>query len=148
LETQPLLEQALACEQSLSERQDFFYATILNNIAELQLGLGNTDEAYRLCQEALQLREKIGNPEKVGRSYITMAAVLARQGEGARAEEFFTKALGNRESVFGGEHPELILTLRRYSDWLKSQGRADESAATRNRIADICRRFNIPISRT
>jgi len=52
LEAQPLLEQALACEQSLSERQDFFYATILNNIAELQLGLGHTDEAYRLCQEA------------------------------------------------------------------------------------------------
>jgi tetratricopeptide (TPR) repeat protein len=147
-EAQPLLEQALAYEQGLSERQDFFYATILNNIAELQLGLGNNDEALRLCQEALELREKIGNPEKLGRSYITMATVLARQGEGARAEEFFKKALGNRESVYGLEHPELILTLRRYSDWLKSQGHADESAMMESRIADVCRRYEIPISRT
>jgi tetratricopeptide (TPR) repeat protein len=135
-------------EAQPSEPQDFFYATILNNIAELRLGLGNDDEALRLCEESLQLRERIGNPEKLGRSYITMATVLARRGDGTRAEEFFTKALGNRESVYGVEHPELILTLRRYSDWLKSQARADEAAAMDSRIANICRRYDIPITRT
>jgi tetratricopeptide (TPR) repeat protein len=50
-EAQPLLEPALAFEEKRSPREHFFYATILNNMAELKLGLGKLDEAFRLCQE-------------------------------------------------------------------------------------------------
>ena len=140
LEAQPLLEQALAAEQRSSERQDFFYATILNNMAELWLGLGKLDEAFRL-------REEIGNPEKLGRSYVTIAAVLARKGQNGQAGEFFAKALRNREEVFGAEHPELLLTLQRYKEWLELQGHDGQAAAMQGRIVDICTRYDIPINR-
>ena len=146
-EAQPLLEQALAAEERSSDRQDFFYATILNNVAELRLGQGDLDDAFRLCDEGLQLREQIGNPEKLGRSYITMATVLARRGQNGEAEKFFAKALGNREAVFGAEHPELLLALRRYSEWLALQGRHDQAAAMQRRIVDICTRYDIPTNR-
>ena len=146
-EAQPLLEQALAAEQRSSDRQDFFYATILNNMAELWLGLGNLDDAFRLCAEGLRLREEIGNPEKLGRSYVTMATALARRGQNGQAGEFFAKALRNREEVFGAEHPELLLTLRRYREWLELQGHDDQAAAMQGRIVDICTRYDIPTSR-
>lgn len=147
LDAQPLLDQALAFEEKRSPREDFFYATVLNNMAELKLGLGELDEAFRLCQAGLDLRESIGNPEKLGRSYITMAAVRARRGEQEPAEEFFMKALYNRESVYGPEHPELLLTLRRYSEWLKSLGRAEQAAALESRLELICARYDIPVNR-
>lgn len=146
-EAQPLLERALALEEKRSSREDFFYAIVVNNMSELMLGLGKTDEAFRLCQEGLELRESIGNPEKLGRSYITMATVRARRGEQQTAEEFFVKALRNRESVYGPEHPELLLTLRRYSQWLKCQERTEEAAALESRLELICAHFNIPLNR-
>ena len=147
LEARPLLERALAAERESNSRQDFFYATILNNVAELWLGLGNLNNAFRLCEEGLRLREEIDNPEKLGRSYVTMATVLARMGKNSQAEEFFTKALRNREEVFGTEHPELLLTLQRYGKWLELRGRGEEAASIQRRILDICTRYEIPISR-
>ena len=146
-EAQPLLEQALAAEQRSSNCQDFFYATILNNMAELWLGLSNLDDAFRLCDEGLRLREEIGNPEKLGRSYVTMAAVLARMGKNDQAGEFFAKALCNREEVFGAEHPELLLTLRRYREWLGLQGHDEQATEMQDRIVDICTRYEIPTNR-
>jgi tetratricopeptide (TPR) repeat protein len=143
IEAQPVLEQALALEQGTSEREDFFYATVLNNVAELKLGLESVEEAYHLCDEGLKIRERIGNPEKIGRSYITMASILARQDKRESAEEFFKKGLSNRENVFGTEHPELILTLRRYSQWLRLQDRAADAITFETRIYDICKRYNI-----
>ena len=116
-------------------------------MAELWLGLGNLDTALRLCDEGLRLREEIGNPEKIGRSYVTMATVLARRGQNGQAGEFFAKALRNREEVFGSEHPELLLTLRRYGQWLESQGHCNRAAAMLGRIVDICTRYDIPTSR-
>ena len=146
-EARPLLERALAAERGSSSDQDFFYATILNNMAELRLGLGNLNDAFRLCEEGLRLREEINNPEKLGRSYVTMAAVLAQMGKNRQAEEFFAKALHNREGVFGTEHPELLLTLRRYGKWFELQGRDEEAASMQGRIVDICARYEIPIGR-
>jgi tetratricopeptide (TPR) repeat protein len=146
-EAQPLLEQALAFEENRTPREDFFYATVLNNMAELKLGLGKLDEAFLLCQAGLELRESIGNAEKLGRSYITMASVHAGRGEQQTAEESFVKALCNRESVYGSEHPELLLTLRRYSDWLKSQGRAQEAAVLEGRLELVCARYDITVNR-
>jgi tetratricopeptide (TPR) repeat protein len=143
-EAQPLLEQAIALERTRSPREDFFYATILNNMAELKLGVRELDEALRFCQEGLEYRESIGNPEKLGRSYITMAAVQAHRGEHEAAEEFFVKALRNRESVYGLEHPELLLTLKRYGDWLTSQGRREEGAVIEERLQLVCARYDIP----
>jgi tetratricopeptide (TPR) repeat protein len=145
-EAKPLLEQALAIEGRSSQREDFFYATILNNLAELELGFENLDEANRLCREGLNLRESIGNPEKLGRSYVTMAMVCALRGEHEAAEEFFIKALRNREDVYGLDHPELLLTLRRYSEWLKTRGRADEGVALDVRIGLICGHYRISIN--
>ena len=146
-EAQPLLEWALAAEQKSSNRQDFFYATILNNMAELWLGLDNLDKAFRLCDKSLRLREEIGNPEKLGRSYVTMAAVLARMGKSDQAGEFLAKALRNREEVFGAEHPELLLTLRRYREWRELQGHDDQAMAMQDRIVDICTLYDIPTNR-
>jgi tetratricopeptide (TPR) repeat protein len=146
-EAQPLIEQAIALERTRSPREDFFYATILNNMAEIKLGVRELDEALRFCQEGLEYRESMGNPEKLGRSYITMAAVRAHRGEHEAAEEFFVKALRNRESVYGLEHPELLLTLKRYRDWLTSQGRTEECAVMEGRLHVVCARYDIPIDR-
>jgi hypothetical protein len=76
-----------------------------------------------------------------------MATVRARRGEQQTAEEFFVKALCNRESVYGPEHPELLPTLRRHSEWLKSQGRAEEAAAMESRLELVCARYDIPVNR-
>lgn len=142
-EAQPLLERALELEKRSAESENFFYATILNNLAELHLGRDNLDRAEKLCEEGLEIRERIGNPEKTGRSYITMASILLKKEEYARSEEFFKLALANRETVYSSDHPELIKTLERYIELLKTTGRKDEATQMEGRIEAIRAKYSI-----
>jgi tetratricopeptide (TPR) repeat protein len=142
-EAQPLLERALKLETGSSEPEDFFYATILNNLAELFLGLGDLDKAEKLCKEGLEIRVRINNPEKTGRSYITMATILLKQGEYARSEELFELALANREAVYGSNHLELIQTLTRYTELLKTTGRNDKAIEMEDRIEAIKAKYSM-----
>jgi tetratricopeptide (TPR) repeat protein len=142
-EAQPLLERALELEKGAAELTDFFYATILNNLAELHLGLGNYVAAEDLCIEGLEMREQIGNPEKTGRSYITMAAILHRKGDYTDSDTFFRKAVENRELVYGSEHPELLHTLKRYVELLQSTGRDEAAGLIQSRIEAIRTKYSI-----
>jgi hypothetical protein len=107
-------------------------------------GAAEAVTAETLCTEALQIRERIGNPEKTGRSYITMGAVLLEKGDHSGSETFLKRAIANRKDVYGVDHPELLLALSRYAALLGKVGRADEEAPVRERIVQICQRHSIP----
>jgi len=143
-EARPLLEKALSLEPRSPEREEFFEATVLNNLAEMHLGLRDLATAETLCAETLRIRERIGNPEKTGRSYITMGAVLFEKGELSGSEAFLKRAVANREEVYGVNHPEFLLPLSRYATLLKAAGRFDEEVRVRERISEISGRYSIP----
>ena len=142
-EALPLLERALEIEKNSTDYEDFFYATILNNLAELHIGLKNYDSAEEICTEGLKMREEIGNPEKTGLSYITMATILLNKKEYSKSEEFFKKAISNRELVYNEKHPQLLLTLKRYRNLLLAINRVSDAHEIERRIEEIRSKYSI-----
>lgn len=145
LKAQSILERALELYNKSPQNEEFFYAIIINNLAELHLGLGNYSLVEKLCLESLNIRERIGNPEKTGRSYTTMGMIKFKIGELDIAEEFFKKAITNREVVFGIEHPELIIVLVRYIEMLINTNRQYEAGLLKDRLNSIKKKYRISI---
>ena len=138
------LEKALELEKKLTKRNEFFYAIIINNLAELYLGLGNFILAESFCLEALDIRERIGNLEKTGGSYNTMAMIQFKLGNSIASESLFKKALLNREIVYGALHPGLIIVLVRYIEMLEDSNRSIEAKILQDRLTEIRSVFKIP----
>lgn len=133
----PYLNRALQVAEKTKKEDDPFYALVLNNVGELQIGLGNYVDAEKFARRSLEIREKINNPEKTMRSYNTVAWLQYKTGDMQQAERYFLKALSYAENVFGGEHPELILMLSRYADYLLSSNRNEEAGVIKQRVAQI-----------
>lgn len=143
LEALPIMERAFKIAKDFPDDLDFFYAVILNNLAELHIGLGNYDQAEQLCKEGLEMREKIDNPEKTGLSYNTMATILFHKKEYFKSEDFFKKSIANREFVYNESHPQLLLTLKRYRNLLLAMNRLQDAQKIKERIDNICLKYSI-----
>jgi tetratricopeptide (TPR) repeat protein len=130
----PSLYNALELVEKTKKEEEPFYALILNNIGELHIGLGQYKEAQKFVSRSLAMREKISNPEKLLRSYNTVAWLMYKTGDMKESEQYFIKALSYAENIFGAEHPELIIILRRYSEYLLANNRNDEAESFQKRL--------------
>jgi len=133
----PYLNRALELAEKSKKEDDPFYALVVNNVGELHIGLGNYVDAEKFARRSLEIREKINNPEKTLRSYNTVAWLLYKTGDMQQAEHYFLKAMSYAENVFGVEHPELIIILRRYSDYLLTNNRNEEAGGIKRRLGHI-----------
>jgi tetratricopeptide (TPR) repeat protein len=142
-EAEALIERALKVWQPESEDDAFFTALLLNTRAEVHLGLGRLERAMADAEEALAMRERIGNPEKTARSYTTLGYALCRLGRYAEADRLFMQALAMREGIYSPSHPEWVLTLERRAELLRAVGRDAEAQASEER-AQAIRRAVVP----
>jgi len=55
--------------------------TLLSNLANLYLALGQLEEAEKYAEEAIQLKEKIGLSSEPWKTYIIMAQIAERRGQ-------------------------------------------------------------------
>jgi tetratricopeptide (TPR) repeat protein len=135
----PLIDRALALWRETDD-QAFFTALLLNNKAEVLIGLGRYDEALEFAERALNMRERIGNLEKTARSYNTLAFLYFKLRRYADADAMFVKAIEAKEQVHGVQHTELIGTLERYAEFLSAEDRESEAANARMRSEAIQRK--------
>jgi tetratricopeptide (TPR) repeat protein len=138
-----LLEESLKIAEMASEEHLFMYAVVLNNVAELYLKLGQLSEAEDACIRSLRMREGIGNPEKLARSFVTLGEIKRRQRDPS-AEDWFTRALDLKSEVHGADHPDLLPLLKRYARLLYAQERLQEALELERRAQQIQSRFDLP----
>src|SRR6266542_2381441 len=88
----------------------------------LQLA-GKYDEALRLGERALEIREKRLGPDhlEVARSLNNLAHIYYIRGDYAKAEPLYRRALAILEKALGPDHPSVALSLNSLSTlyWMK-----------------------------
>jgi tetratricopeptide (TPR) repeat protein len=140
----PLLKKAEEITQGASADYLYMRAVVLNSLAELHLKMGNLTEAESECRRSLSIRQKIGNPEKLARSFVTLGEIQGKQGNHKTAEDSFIRALRLKSEVHGIEHPELIPVLMRYARLLSRVGRVERALELESRAERIRLRFELP----
>jgi tetratricopeptide (TPR) repeat protein len=83
-------------------------ATILNNLGDLENGLGNPDKANEWLKQCLQIREGTLPPDHplLAVTMDNLAKARAKMSLIHEASAFFERALRIRARVFGSDHPE------------------------------------------
>ena len=143
-ESEGLLLEAEHLARELGASQLYVYAGVLNSLAEVHLRQGRLEEAEEESRKSLELRRTIGNPEKLGRTLVTLGEINKRQRAYAAAEELFLEALRLKSTVFGEDHAELIPALTRYAKLLTELGRSHEANDAEARAERIRARFRLP----
>ncbi|MFQ3589692.1 MAG: CHAT domain-containing tetratricopeptide repeat protein [Chloracidobacterium sp.] len=100
---------------------------------------GKYDEAMKLAQAALALKEAAYGPENpfVADSIYTIAAIYYDRGDYAQAEAWYRRALAMREKTLGPEHHYVALTLNNLGLTLQKQGKFAEAEALYQRAIQI-----------
>jgi len=103
--------QAALKEAETFGPQDLRLATSLHNAGELYARLERYDEAERLLQRALQIREKASEKAEAARTMCALARLNHGRGNRDKAELFYRRSLVIREKVLGTDHPEVAESL-------------------------------------
>lgn len=85
-------------------------ATSAHHLAWTYLALGNTDEARRLCGQAIALYEEIQDPRGLSDSWEQIGAILLKQGRPKEALPYIKQSAEMRR--FLGNYPGLVSSLR------------------------------------
>jgi tetratricopeptide (TPR) repeat protein len=73
----------------------------------------------------------------VATSLGNLARVYYTQGQYAKAEPLFQRALAILEKALGPEHPAVVTSLENYAFFLRNMGRSEEAAPLETRARAI-----------
>jgi len=116
--------------------QDSRLATSLHNAGELYTRLERYDEAERLLQRALSIREKASENADAARTICALGKLNHGRGNRDKAERLYRQSLALREKVLGRDHPDVAESLSGLAGVL-SLKRSDEAAALARRSLSI-----------
>ncbi|HMB28776.1 MAG TPA: tetratricopeptide repeat protein, partial [Blastocatellia bacterium] len=116
--------------------QDSRLATSLHNAGELYTRLERYDEAERLLQRALSIREKVLENAETARTICALGKLNHSRGNRDKAERLYRQSLAIREKVLGRDHPDVAESLSGLAGVL-SLKRIDEAAALARRSLSI-----------
>jgi len=156
-----LLDEAIvyynqARELALQERNLQWWATTLNNIANVERLRGNLPLARSLCEQGLRYRERLQRerPGDVGLSHSTLGLVLRDMGEYDRAQEHFERA----EEIFEqSKYKQGLVWSPRNLGWVcyvRGKATDDEMGRRRwfrealrhyDRSRQVCKKFHIEL---
>ena len=91
--------------------QDARLATTLHNAGELYTRLEKFDEAERLLQRALAIREKAPQDAETARTIYALARLNHSRGNKDKAEPLYRQSLQIREKVLGRDNTEVAESL-------------------------------------
>ncbi|HUS05063.1 MAG TPA: tetratricopeptide repeat protein [Bryobacteraceae bacterium] len=114
-------------------------ATVLNDLGMVRAALGNLEEARRLLEDSLSVRQQTSaapGPDG-GRTFGNLALVRFRQGDLPAAATLYSKAIPLLESRLGPEHPHLGMVLAEYSQVLRKLGNKSEAKRIERRAKAI-----------
>jgi serine/threonine protein kinase/tetratricopeptide (TPR) repeat protein len=116
--------------------QDPRLATSLHNAGELYAKLERYDEAEKLLQRALTIREKVLENAETARTICAMARLNQGRGNRDKAERLYRQSLAIREKVLGRDHPDVAESLSGLAGVL-SLKRMDEAERLARRSLSI-----------
>lgn len=141
------IEKAMPSEPPESPPDRFQYSFSLNNLAIVNLRIGNDRRAQELLSEALVLREEaLGTDHpKLGTLHLNLAKAMARNGDYADAETHATRAL-ELSLGYGETHEGVSSALISRGVVRKKMGRYDEARADYDRALSLLREADRPVA--
>ncbi|RMG97526.1 MAG: serine/threonine protein kinase [Deltaproteobacteria bacterium] len=111
-------------EGRLSDVAGLREARRLNNLANVYKSQGNYQDARRLFERSLAIRERALSPAHplVAMSLNNLAALYYAQGDYDTARRLFERSLTTREKSLGPEHPHVAQSLNNLAAVYRSQG--------------------------
>jgi tetratricopeptide (TPR) repeat protein len=103
------------------------------------LDSGKLDEAIRLAERALEIRERLLGTEHpdVAASIDNLAGIYAGRGEYVKASPLFKRALDIREKALGEDHPETAQSLNNLGELYYYLGKYAEAEPLFKRALDV-----------
>ena len=126
-----LLSHARAIGKHLEEYEfEFIEAgTLVNSVGQYLVARAQYEEAQRLFQKSLAIKEKVLGPEHadVATSLNNLAELHRAQGRYDNAEPLLQRSLAIYEKVLSSEHPYVATSLNNLAELHRAQGRYDEA---------------------
>jgi tetratricopeptide (TPR) repeat protein len=88
-------------------------------------------------RRALEIDDKSYGPDHVGSDLNNLAELYRAQGQYAKAEPLYQRALASREKALGPEHPKVAISLENYALCLRDMGRPNEATPLEARAKAI-----------
>ncbi len=97
---------------------------IFNGLANIQLALGNFNEARRLVERGLRVQSRLEGPQREDRSYnLLLSGVIHNlQNQFSEAEADFRQALALIEEIKGSNHPATGVVCSFFGEFYYQQG--------------------------
>jgi tetratricopeptide (TPR) repeat protein len=136
------VEHARVYEARLHETARLSSANLYNNEAALRRARGEHDEAIRLHEQALALREHILGPEHpdVATTLSNLGLVVGDTGDYAKAQELHERALAIRERALGPDHPNVASSLDNVGGMARALGEYETARALHERALGVWER--------
>lgn len=150
-EARPNVELALSLSQELEDQR--VLVEILRNQSLVELHDGNHVRAEKIAQECLELSQKRGLREMVGRALMTMGEIHAvtifdetreRSHVSAKAIDYFKQAISLFREI--GCEADLGHALKRLGEYLLEYGKTVECKTTLQEALDIFERLKMPLA--
>ena len=114
-------------------------ARLLNNRGLVLVSAGHYEDALAAYREALEIRERLGDPEfpQVATLVNNMGIAYKSLGRAKEAQEAFERAVAIRDEELGSEHPSVASTLNNVAVALVMQANYEEAEAVYRKVLSI-----------
>ena len=119
---------AIAEKRLTTDRENLFYATVLNHLGFIHLKQGRLPLAESQLNQALAIADKLLPPDHPSKAFVlnNLGALYEAQHRKKEAEESYLRALSLRERL-GSDHPNVAITLMDLAGLYKWLGRYDDA---------------------
>lgn len=121
--------------------------TLLNNLASIQLKLGEFTEAVASYERAILISGRLQGTSSLEVALLqsNLAVAYTNHGDYGKAEGLHLEALGIREANFGANHPEVASTMANLGVVYHDKGEFRKAEKFYLSALDILKRFREPL---
>lgn len=135
------LRAALRIQESAFGPDALETATTLNDLARVHHFLGESDEALRLHERALAIREAHGDSIAASQSLHNLGGLLRDLDRHEEAIPMLERAVRIRREAFGDLHPRTLTSTNTLAVLLEREGRFSEAETLYRRVVEDRRRL-------
>ena len=135
----PFIERALMLQEGSLGPTHPIVARTLDNLADIEMKMGQTEEVIPLAKRALQIRkDRLGSEHpETSASLNTLGTLFWKQGKLSQAAEYFQQALDIIEQSVGSAHPVVAANLLSLGEVHRQMGNLHSAREKFSRALDI-----------
>lgn len=136
---EPMQRRMMSIYEALGATNTETYAGALDNLGVMYLMTGRQEEALRLIEQALDLKERLygQGDSRIYGSMENLTNLYAQAGDDAALERLYRRMLAIRKREYGAESVMLLYTLTRYGKLLERNNRQAEADSVQALIDTI-----------